>query len=135
MVALGFLMLFFLIWGTLLSLRGQERNSPMFLKLAPWMIPAGFLACEFGWLTAEMGRQPWSVFETLPTWLSASTHSVSYMVFSLIGFVSLYSIFIVVEMYLMFKFARKGPDEHGTGGGSLAGEPAFARPVQTLNRD
>jgi cytochrome d ubiquinol oxidase subunit I len=135
MVALGFLMLFFLIWGTLLSLRGQERNSPMFLKLAPWMIPAGFLACEFGWLTAEMGRQPWTVFETLPTWLSASTHSVSYMVFSLIGFVSLYSIFIVVEMYLMFKFARKGPDEHGTGGGSLAGEPAFARPVQTLNRD
>ncbi|MEJ2631200.1 MAG: cytochrome ubiquinol oxidase subunit I [Acidihalobacter sp.] len=135
MVALGFLMLFFLIWGTLLSLRGQERNSPMFLRLAPWMIPAGFLACEFGWITAEMGRQPWTVYETLPTWLSASTHSVSYMAFSLIGFVSLYSIFIVVEMYLMFKFARKGPDEHGTGGGSLAGEPAFARPVQTLNRD
>ena len=136
MVALGFLMLFFLIWATLLSLRGQEMRSPAFLKFAPWMIPAGFLACEMGWVTAEIGRQPWTVYGQLPTWISASTHSVAYMVFSLIGFVTLYSIFIVVEMYLMFKFARKGPEEHGHGGGgSLAGEPAFARPVQTPNRD
>ncbi|WP_198034076.1 cytochrome ubiquinol oxidase subunit I [Acidihalobacter ferrooxydans] len=137
MVALGFLMLFFLIWATLLSLRGKEMTSPIFLKLAPWMIPAGFLACEMGWVTAEMGRQPWTVYEQLPTWISASTHSVGYMVFSLIGFVTLYSIFIAVEMYLMFKFARKGPDEHGStgGGGSLAGVPAFARPIQNLNHD
>ena len=135
MVALGFLMLFFLIWSALLSLRGREMSSPRFLKFAPWMIPAGFLACEMGWVTAEMGRQPWTVYGMLPTWISASTHSAAYMIFSLIGFVALYSSFIAVEMYLMIKLARKGPEEHGHGGGSLAGEPAFARPVQTLNRD
>lgn len=113
MVALGFLMLFFLIWSTLLSLRGEEMQSGAFLKIAPWFIPVPFLACEMGWITAEVGRQPWTVYEMFPTWLSASTHSVGYMVFSLIGFVTLYSIFIVVEMFLMFRSVRKGPDEHG----------------------
>lgn len=137
MVALGFLFLFYLIWVSLLSLRGQEMKSKLFLKGAPWMIALPFIACEMGWLTAEMGRQPWTVYGHLPTWLSASTHSVGYMVFSLFGFVALYSTFIVIEWYLMFKFARKGPDTHetGTGGGGLAGEPAFARPAQRLNRD
>jgi len=59
----------------------------------------------------ELGRQPWTVYGQLPTWLSASTHSVGYMIFSLTGFVLLYSLFIVVEMYLMVKFIRLGPSE------------------------
>ncbi|OIQ75092.1 bacterial cytochrome ubiquinol oxidase [mine drainage metagenome] len=50
----------------------------------------------------------------LPTWMSASTHSVGYMIFSLVGFVGLYSIFIAVEMYLMVKAIKQGPEEHGT---------------------
>ncbi|MBU2809655.1 cytochrome ubiquinol oxidase subunit I, partial [Acidithiobacillus ferrooxidans F221] len=70
---------------------------------------------EFGWITAENGRQPWTVFGWLPTFVSASTHSVGYMVFSLIGFTLLYSSFIAAELYLMFKYARLGPqdDHHG----------------------
>ncbi len=68
-----------------------------------------------GWVTAEVGRQPWTVFGILPTWMSASSHSVAYMVFSLVGFVLLYSIFIVIEMFLMIKFVRRGPEPHVTG--------------------
>lgn len=49
----------------------------------------------------------------LPTWLSASTHSVAYMVFSLSGFILLYTAFAIVEVYLMLLFIRKGPEEHG----------------------
>jgi cytochrome d ubiquinol oxidase subunit I len=77
------------------------------------MIPVPFLASEVGWLTAEMGRQPWAVYGMLPTWNAASSHSLTYMIFSLTGFVLLYSLFICVEMYLMFKLARKGPDTEG----------------------
>jgi cytochrome d ubiquinol oxidase subunit I len=44
--------------------------------------------------------------------MSASSHSVTYMVFSLVGFVLLYTIFIVVEMYLMIKAIRTGPEAH-----------------------
>jgi cytochrome d ubiquinol oxidase subunit I len=101
------------------------------------MIPVPFLADEAGWLVAELGRQPWTVYGVLPTWMSASTHSVSYMVFSLIGFVALYSIFIVIEMYLMVRAIRLGPGEPESAGGeaprprpALAGSPVPATPYR-----
>jgi len=111
MVACGLLMLAYFVMSVILSLRGDVHRQRWFLRLAPWMIPVPFIACEMGWVTAEVGRQPWTVFGMLPTWMSASSHSVAYMVFSLIGFVSLYTIFIVIEMFLMVKFIRQGPDE------------------------
>ena len=95
-----------------------------------WLLPAPFLACELGWLTAEIGRQPWTVYEKLPTWISASTHSEGYMYFSLIGFTLIYLVFIIIEMFLMVKFIRQGPAEQGhapAGGGGI--QPVFSRPV------
>ncbi|WP_297910196.1 cytochrome ubiquinol oxidase subunit I [Thiomonas sp.] len=115
MVGMGLLMLAFFVLSTLFTLRRDLQRHRWFLRLAPWMIPVPFLACEFGWLTAELGRQPWTVYGLLPTWMSASTHSVGYMVFSLIGFVTLYSVFIAIEMYLMVRFIRQGPHEHDAG--------------------
>jgi cytochrome d ubiquinol oxidase subunit I len=116
MVGLGLLMLAYFIYAAMLTVTNKLElpQNRWFLKLAPWMIPVPFFACEMGWLVAEIGRQPWTVFGMLPTWMSASSHSVGYMVFSLIGFVSLYSIFIAVEMYLMVRAIKQGPEEHGT---------------------
>ena len=113
MVALGLLMLAFFVLATIFSVRDDVQHQRWFLRLAPWMIPVPWIACEMGWITAEIGRQPWTVYGLLPTWMSASTHSVGYMVFSLTGFVLLYSSFIAVEMYLMVKFIRQGPTDHG----------------------
>ncbi len=134
MVALGLLMLAYFVMAAMFSINGTLEKHRGFLKLAVWMIPIPFLACETGWLVAEIGRQPWTVFGMLPTWMSASTHSVGYMVFSLVGFVSIYSIFIAVEMYLMLKSIKQGPDEHQAAphssrpqpslGGGFAGAPA-----------
>ncbi len=112
MVGFGLLMLAFFVLATILTVRNDVHKQRWFLKLAPWMIPVPWLASEMGWLTAEVGRQPWTVFGLLPTWMSASTHSVGYMVFSLVGFIVLYSVFIGVEMYLMIKFIRQGPTDH-----------------------
>ena len=56
----------------------------------------------------------------LPTWMSASTHSVAYMAFSLIGFLVLYTAFIAVEMYLMVRAIKLGPAVHGDSGGASA---------------
>ncbi|MGN8157560.1 cytochrome ubiquinol oxidase subunit I [Salinisphaera sp. RV14] len=122
MVAAAFLMLAFLILAVNYSLRGTIADKRWFLKVAPWMIPVPFIANEAGWLVAELGRQPWTVYEQLPTWVSASTHSVGYMIFSLTGFVLLYSIFIVIEMFLMVKYIRLGPDDPDDGHGQT--EPA-----------
>jgi cytochrome d ubiquinol oxidase subunit I len=111
MVAMGLAMLAFFVLAVIFSLRNDIQHQRWFLKIAVWMIPVPFLACETGWLVAELGRQPWTVYGMLPTWMSASTHSVGYMIFSLVGFVGLYTAFIVAEMYLLLRAIRKGPEQ------------------------
>ena len=115
MVGLGFamLMLFGLaFWSTLKSACAQK---PWLLKTALWMLPAPWLACELGWFVAEYGRQPWTIYGVLPTHLSVSTLSVNSLYGSLAGFIGFYTVLLVVEMFLMVKFARMGPGSLGTG--------------------
>lgn len=125
MVAMGLAMLAFFVLAVLYSMRNRIEQQRWFLKIAVWMIPVPFLACEFGWLVAELGRQPWTVYGVLPTWMSASTHSVGYMIFSLTGFVVLYTLFIIAEMYLMLRAIRKGPEEPAAVGGDLQSDDAL----------
>lgn len=111
MVAFGLLLLAYFVLAVLYTLRNRVQHQRWFLWVALWMIPVPFLANEAGWLVAELGRQPWTVFGILPTFMSASTHGVGYMAFSLAGFLVLYTAFIVVEMYLMVRAVRRGPGE------------------------
>ncbi|SPU52838.1 cytochrome ubiquinol oxidase subunit I [Bordetella trematum] len=111
MVALGLVMLGYFLLGLILTLTDKVQHYRRFLKFSVWMIPVPFIACEAGWIVAEVGRQPWTVYEVLPTWLSASTHSVTYMVFSVVGFILLYTIFFIVELFLMLRAIRKGPED------------------------
>lgn len=140
MVGCGLLMLAYFVISVILSLRGDVTRQRWFLKLAPWMIPVPFIACEMGWVTAEVGRQPWTVFGVLPTWMSASSHSVGYMIFSLVGFVLLYTVFAAVEVFLMARFIRKGPDsdhadaipDHDQLAPAFDGELSAAAPTKRL---
>jgi len=125
MVAFGLLMLAYFVIGMLYTLRNRVQDQRWFLMLAVLMIPVPFLADECGWLVAELGRQPWTVFGVLPTWMSASTHSVGYMIFSLTGFLLVYTTFLVVEMYLMVRAIHQGPSGT-THGGSQAPRPRLA---------
>jgi cytochrome d ubiquinol oxidase subunit I len=127
MVAAGFAMVALFILSAYYSLRNMVEGKPWLLKFGLWMIPVPFIASEAGWITTEMGRQPWAVYGMLPTWNAASSHSLAYMVFSLIGFVVLYSIFIAVEMYLMLMFARGGPGDPDSGSKGFDDEGAARR--------
>ncbi len=136
MMALGFAFLAVFAFGAYYSLRNRLERHPMVMRLAMWAIPLPVLASEFGWIVAENGRQPWTVFGWLPTFQSVSTHSVGYMIFSLVGFVLLYSSFIAAELYLMFRVARIGPGGPaprpagaGLAGAGLAGAPALAEKI------
>ncbi len=115
MVALGlwFLLLFGLsFWHCARRTAGQRR---WLLRAALFSIPLPWIAAELGWVVAEYGRQPWSIGEVLPTRLSTSTLSAGDLWFSLAGFIGFYTLLLVVEMYLMFKYARTGPSSLGTG--------------------
>ncbi|WP_297371564.1 cytochrome ubiquinol oxidase subunit I [Acidocella sp.] len=112
MMYLGFYFVVLFAFAAYYSLRNELEKHPLVLKAALFSIPLPILACEFGWITAEAGRQPWSVYGWLPTFQAASSHPVGYMAFSLVGFALLYSCFIAAELYLMFKFGRLGPQHH-----------------------
>jgi cytochrome bd ubiquinol oxidase subunit I len=130
MMGLGFAFIVVFAFGAYYSLKNELERHPWVLRAAMWAIPLPILACEAGWIVAENGRQPWTVFGLLPTFQSASSHNVGYMVFSLLGFTLLYSSFIAAELYLMFKYARLGPGVHVTPAKPAAtpvfGQPGFA---------
>ncbi|HQT63839.1 MAG: cytochrome d terminal oxidase subunit 1 [Acidocella sp. 20-57-95] len=129
MMALGFYFVTIFAFAAYYSLKNQLEKHPMLLKLCMWSIPLPVLATEFGWVTAEAGRQPWTVFGWLPTFQSASSHDVGYMIFSLAGFALLYSAFIAAELYLMFKFARLGPEDHGAAAHHAPANASIATPI------
>jgi cytochrome d ubiquinol oxidase subunit I len=86
-----------------------------FLRWAVWAIPLPWLAAEFGWIVAEMGRQPWSIAGILPTNLAASNLTTSDLYLSIAGFVLFYTVLFIIEIMLMFKYARLGPSSLHTG--------------------
>lgn len=126
MVGFGLLMLVYFVLALTFTLRNDVERRRWFLRAAVWMIPVPFLAAEAGWVVAEVGRQPWTVYEVLPTWLSASTHGVAYMAFSLAGFMLLYTVFAIIETVLMVQVIRKGPDERAPDAGAAAPANAYS---------
>ncbi len=115
MVGLGFLMLLLFVTALWSSVKGNFMQKPWLLKWALFMLPAPWLAIEFGWFVAEYGRQPWTIYGILPTHLSVSNISVTNVYLSLAGFVIFYTFLFIIEMYLMVKYARLGPASLGTG--------------------
>ncbi|WP_370315063.1 cytochrome ubiquinol oxidase subunit I [Thalassolituus sp.] len=115
MVGLGFLMLILIGLSFYYSAKGTAERQKYLLRALIIALPAPWIACEMGWFVAEFGRQPWSIGEILPTHLSVSTRSVEDLYMSLAAFIGFYSLLLVVEMYLMIRFARLGPSALHTG--------------------
>jgi len=115
MVALGFSFALLFALSFWYSARNTFTEQRWLLRWAVWFIPMPWIASEMGWFVAEYGRQPWTIYGILPTHLSTSTLSAGSLYGSLAGFLFFYTGLLVVEMYLMFKYARLGPASLGTG--------------------
>lgn len=109
MVLLAFAMLALFTLSLWSSVKNNFQQKPWLLKWALYSIPAPWIAIHCGWIVAEYGRQPWTVFGVLPTHLSASSLSAASLYGSIAGFVGFYTLLLLAEMYLMFKYARLGP--------------------------
>ena len=115
MIACWGLMTIMIIIGFYFTVRNTLHKHRFYLFLAMCAIILPYLAVEFGWVTAEVGRQPWTVHEVLPTFLSTSSLSAATVAFSVGGFFLFYTILFLVEIYLMIKFVRIGPSSLGEG--------------------
>lgn len=108
MVALG--SLFILIGLLAFWKRNEIMRYRKWLWILPWMIPLPYLANELGWIVTEMGRQPWIVYGLMRTSDAVSLISAPQVAATLVAFVLVYGLLGLANFYLLFKFARKGPD-------------------------
>ncbi|EGR0601853.1 cytochrome ubiquinol oxidase subunit I [Vibrio cholerae] len=115
MVACGIIMLVVFGAAFIQTCRQKIEQKKWVLKAALFSIPLPWIAVETGWFVAEYGRQPWAVGEILPVNVAASALSAGEIITSMLAILALYTIFLIAEVYLMVKFARKGPSSLKTG--------------------
>ena len=119
MVGLGFY--FIALFGTMfvLASRRMVERYRWLLHVCLWSLPLPWVAAELGWVVAEVGRQPWTIDGVLPTFLSVSSVPASNVWISLAAFVLFYSVLAVVELFLMVRAIRHGPDTPDRQGGAM----------------
>ena len=116
MVGLGFLMILLALIGWLKGVRGRLERSPGYLKVMLFSIPLSYIAIQVGWLVTEIGRQPWIVYGLMKTsaGVSASLRPAQ-VITSLFGFALVYGFLAVVDVYLLVKYSKRGPDDDLSG--------------------
>lgn len=112
MVGIGLLMLLLAITALYLRYKGKLYETRWFLNLAMLSAPLGFIALWCGWLTAEIGRQPWIVYHLIRT-VDAAAHVMLRDV--IISFVLIFIVYGIIFGYFYFYFLhktlQKGPGE------------------------
>jgi len=103
------------VLGVYYCFRGSIEHHRLYLRCVIYAIPLPYLAAECGWVLAEVGRQPWTVHEILPTFMSVSSLGVGQLITSLAGFFIFYTGLFIIELFLMFKYGRRGPSSLGKG--------------------
>jgi cytochrome d ubiquinol oxidase subunit I len=110
--------LLFILLGILTVPLAWRRKRPpprWLLKTLLWTVPLPFLANELGWVSAEVGRQPWAVYHLLRT-ADAVSPSVpaGNVLFSITVFGVLYALLAATGLVVLFRLIRKGPSDSST---------------------
>ncbi len=111
MVGLGTLFILLAILAYTYIKKESLLDKRWFLKIMASAVVLPYIAIELGWIVAEVGRQPWIVYGLMRTADATSTAvSTAQVVMSLVGFVLLYGALGIIDIYLLIKYARKGPE-------------------------
>jgi cytochrome d ubiquinol oxidase subunit I len=108
MVVLGFLFVLLALISAIMAWRDTISSRRWFLWVMAVALILPYLACELGWIVAEIGRQPWIVYGVLRT-VDGVSRSISPgdVLGSLIAFLVIYGALAVVDAFLLTKYARR----------------------------
>jgi cytochrome d ubiquinol oxidase subunit I len=110
MIAVGLLLALIMIVGVYLLFRGRLQYSLPYLKTLRLVMPLPVLACILGWMTTEIGRQPWVVQGRLRTTEAVSaTVTTGHVAVTLAILVVVYTGIFLVWLRVMRGMVRKGP--------------------------
>ncbi len=115
MVGIGFAMLGLGIWSLWLRYRGTLYDAPLMHRAAILLGPTGFIAVLAGWVTTEVGRQPYTVYGLLTTAQSASPIDAAAIGASLIAFIIVYFTLFGAGTFYILRLMKKPPESHESG--------------------
>jgi cytochrome d ubiquinol oxidase subunit I len=110
MVGIGFAMALTGLLSLVLRIRGKMTTTPWFLRLAVVMGPTGFIAVLAGWVTTEVGRQPWLVYGLMRVSEGRSPIDAPAVAGSLLSFVVVYFIVFGAGIYYLLRVMGHPPD-------------------------
>ncbi|HEV2747224.1 MAG TPA: cytochrome ubiquinol oxidase subunit I [Allosphingosinicella sp.] len=123
MVGLGLLMLALGLWSLVARLRRRLYDWRPLHRFALLMGPAGFVAVIAGWITTEVGRQPWVIYGLLRTADARSPIAAPAVASSLLAFAIVYFVVFGIGTWYILKLMGRAPH---------AGEPGAAEaPIRT----
>ena len=74
------------------------------------LVPLAYICSESGWLVAEFGRQPWTIQDMLPTWVGVSDIGSASVALTFFIFLFLFTLMLGVEISILLKQIKKGPE-------------------------
>lgn len=113
MVGLGTLFIVFFAVVVFLAFRRDITRPRWLHRTAIAMLPLGYIASEAGWLVAEFGRQPWAIQDMMPTWVGVSNIGAGSVAATFFIFLALFTTLLAVEISIMVKEIKKGPEAKG----------------------
>jgi cytochrome d ubiquinol oxidase subunit I len=131
MVGIGLLMLAMVMASWWLRWRDTLYDNAWYLRACLFMGPLGFIAVLAGWITAEVGRQPWTVYglmrtaDSVPPSLTGSD-----VLISLLGYMAVYLIIFPAGILVMARMVRKGPVGPEADSPIESGRPASPTRIQ-----
>lgn len=112
MVGLGTLFIVVMMLALLLLARRRLYGSRAMLWTLMLALPFPYIATTAGWMTAELGRQPWLIYGVLRTAQGTSANiSASTGMFTLIGFMGMYMVLGILFLFLIYRELEHGPEE------------------------
>jgi cytochrome d ubiquinol oxidase subunit I len=114
MIILGGFFIMITAIGLILNLHSKLKETKwndLYMKIFPFLIPLPIIAIEFGWILAEVGRQPWVVYRVLKTADGFSTNvPAGEILFSIIAFSLVYILLASLFLFVLKKIVKKGPE-------------------------
>jgi len=116
MLTAGFAMLLLAVWTLIAWRRGKlraDRIGEQKWLLRAWMaaLPLSYLAMEAGWITREVGRQPWIIYGVIRTGEGATELPAATVAASLLGFALFYLALVVLFLFFARRIVLRGPAE------------------------
>jgi cytochrome d ubiquinol oxidase subunit I len=110
MVAMGVVMVALGLWGAVVWLTKRLDGATLYQRALVLAAPSGFIAVLAGWITAEVGRQPYVVYGVMRTADAVSPVTAESVAASLLFFMIAYAIVFSAGALYIFRLIAKGPD-------------------------